>query len=581
MQPPSDDTSPDAFNFQEHINDSGPSYRFNDVERNISILSPDLPSPWINYLSNGSLHAFVSQTGGGSLWWRSPINFRITRYGGWTQAGGGPGFYIYVREQDGTIWSPTYKPCETPISKWEAQHSPGMSAFGGRRGHVEVRQNLFIAPDHDTQVWDIEVTNHGTEALNLDLFGYVDIGLLEYPLESSWGYYVRHQFKTWFDDRSQSQVYLFHHDSHPRLLDIPLVYFASNREISSYSGDRQEFLGWGRTERMPAGVERGDCGNGSSWGGDACAALQVRVNIPPGKTEKLAFFLGIIPGAMSNFEESKRRLIDELAILRTPGFVAEQKSKLQAWWQEHFSKFDCKLPNADFQRQIVTWTPANCVHTGRYSRSFSQYASGLRGYGFRDTAQDMLAITNRRPEWVQKEFLRLLNYQFADGHAVHTYFPEDNQEPARTIHCDDHLWLPMLAYALIAETGELNLLSTRTPFLADDGLTPGVNGTVWKHLLAALDFTDRQLGAHNLPLILKSDWNDCIGRFARKMRGESVMAAQQYIYVLRQMIELALKLKDYEAQEMLSERLKGKRCMRHHYPRRGKPGTMEGWRKKR
>ncbi|XHR30638.1 MAG: GH36-type glycosyl hydrolase domain-containing protein [Chthoniobacteraceae bacterium] len=535
--------------------DESQVYRFCDEERSISIFNPNLPAPWINYLSNGSLSAFVSHTGGGCLWWRSPINFRITRYRGWTHPTDSPGFYLYVREPDGTYWSPSYRPCEIPLDEWTATHSPGISAFFGRHGKIKVTQKLFVAPDSDVLVWDMEVTNEGKDSVGLDLFGYVELGLLEYPIESSWGYYVRHQFKTWFDPASQAQLYLFHHESHPRLADVPLVYFASDRKIKSYSGDRQTFLGPGRTERNPQGVERGHCGNGSLWGGDPCAALQVRVDVAPGETERLSFFLGVIPGAIDGFEASMQRLSEEVARNRAPRFIAEQKIKHFNWWNKHLNAFDCKLPDADIERQIVTWTPVNCVHTGRYSRSFSQFASGLRGFGFRDTAQDMLAIATRQPDWARTEFLRLLNYQFADGHAVHTYYPEDNQEPARSIHSDDHLWLPMLAYALVAETGNLQLLAERTSFLAEDGISKAATVTVWEHLLAALNFTHLHLGTHCIPLTLKSDWNDCIGRFARGGKGESVMVAQQYIFVLRQMLELAAAYGDKTAAAILTERL--------------------------
>lgn len=531
------------------------AYRFDDAARSISIFNPDLPSPWINYLSNGSLHAFVSQVGGSSLWWKTPINFRITRYRGWTSPADAPGFYLYVRERDGTVWSPTFKPCDTPLDHWEARHSPGTTRFIARRGSLEVSLRLFVAPESETLVWDVEATNHGSEAVVIDLFGYVELGLLEYPLESTWGYYVRHQFKTWFDEAAQAQLYLFHHESHPRLADVPLVYFASDRPVFSYSGDRQGFLGYGRTERNPQGVERGHCGNGSVWGGDACAALQVPLAVAPRHTERMALYLGVIPCGITDFKGAKQKLRSELIRQRAPGFVESQSEKLDAWWSEYFGGFESSIPDPDCERQINLWTPVNCVHTGRYSRSFSQYASGLRGFGFRDTAQDMLSIVGRKPDWARTEFLRLLNYQFVDGHAVHTYFPEDNQAPARSIHSDDHLWLPMLAHALVAETGDVDLLSEQTPYLAEDGVSKGDRASVWEHLLAALDFTESHLGVHGIPLTLHSDWNDCIGRFARKGKGESVMAAQQYIYVLRQMSELAGLLGDRKAQTQIDDRL--------------------------
>lgn len=37
-------------------------YEFRDEERKIKFLQHDMPQPWINYLSNGKMHAFVSQS---------------------------------------------------------------------------------------------------------------------------------------------------------------------------------------------------------------------------------------------------------------------------------------------------------------------------------------------------------------------------------------------------------------------------------------------------------------------------------------------------------------------------------------
>lgn len=535
----------------QHASHSHRIYTFLDPERTISIEKPDLPMPWINYLSNGNLHAFVSHAGGGCLWWKSPLNFRVTRYRSWIAPQDGPGFYLYIREADGTIWSPTWMPTQTPLDQWRAEHAPGRTRFVAAKGTLVSTLELFIAPESDVLVWDVSISNRGARETAVDLFAYVEYGLLEWLQEYQWGYYIRNMLKTRWDDAAKAQLYLYHHQSHPRLHDIPLVYFASTRGIADSDGDRQAFLGPYRNERNPIAVERGRCSGAQIWCGDPCGALRAPLRVPASATERIGFFLGLIPRAMGDYAAALRALPGTLQELRAPGWIDNQREKLARWWNEHFAAFDCQLPDPDIERQIRTWSPVNCVHTGRYSRSFSQIASGLRGYGFRDTAQDMLAIAYRRPDWATSEFLRLLRHQFADGHVVHTYFPEDKQPPWRTVHSDDHLWLPMLAYAIIAETGGLALLDERVPYLADDGRTDGPDATVWEHLLAALAFTASHLGAHGLPLTLHSDWNDCIGRFARKGKGESVFAAMQYVYVLRQMIELARARDDGRAEERL------------------------------
>ena len=64
---------------------------------------------------------------------------------------------------------------------------------------------------------------------------------------------------------------------------------------------------------------------------------------------------------------------------------------------------------------INTWNPLQSVQTARYSRSISSDASGVRGIGFRDTAQDMLAQAyslekRRTPEGVLYDLHSRMNY---------------------------------------------------------------------------------------------------------------------------------------------------------------------------
>ena len=530
-------------------------YHFDDSARAVVVNDPALPAPWINYLSNGSLHAFVSQAGGGCLWWKSPLNFRLTRYRGWQAPQDGPGFTLHVKPRDGgPAWCPTWMPARTPLESFEARHRPGVSEFRARRGAVSSQLRLFIAPDEDVLVWDISVSNHGEETVALDLFAYAELGLLEWKAEQEWGYYIRNMFKTWWDPELAAQNYLYHHQNHPRLRDIPLVFFASDAPVVAACGDRQAYLGPYRSEADPIAVELGRIEPKQCWCGDPCAALQTELSLAPGETRRIRHFLGALPGALGDFASVPARQRKLLTRLRDPDWADGQRAKLQSWWMEHLGAASCRLPDPDCSRQIETWTPVQCVHTARYSRSFSQHASGLRGYGFRDTAQDLLAIAPRRPEWARAEFRRLLEHQFEDGHVVHAYFPEERQAPWTSVHSDDHLWLPFVAHAIAAETGDLAFLREPVAWLADDARATSGEASVWAHLLKTSDFTESRLGSHGLPLILHSDWNDCIGRFARRKCGESVMAAQQYVVALDLLADLALALREFDTAAVLAVR---------------------------
>ena len=150
-------------------------YVFCDNEKKIQIKKHDLPSPWISYLTNGNLHAIVSQVGGGFLWYRDAINLRISRYRMNHLPIDSPGFYIYIKNEDGTVWSPSFRPVEATLDDWYCEHGQGETAFYAKNGSYEAFLKLYITPDYDVMVWELEVTNNGEKTANFD-FGRFVVG---------------------------------------------------------------------------------------------------------------------------------------------------------------------------------------------------------------------------------------------------------------------------------------------------------------------------------------------------------------------------------------------------------------------
>jgi len=514
-------------------------FEFNDSNRAISIKRFDTPQPWINYLSNGVFHAFVSQAGGGFSWWKSPIVGRLTRYRQYNLPIDSPGFYVYIKHEDGTVWSPTFRPCETPLDKWEARHQPGKTSFHAQKKGIKAELTFFVAPEHDVLIWDLKLENTNNENINLDVFAYAENSQLGWLTEAPYGYYVKLQLKTWFNDKAQAVNYLYHHSDIPNPKESPLCYMASDKSVKSYSGSRNGFLGNYRSEINPIGVERGDCGGDTIDCGEPASALQREISLTKGAEKRLQFFLGVSPGALLDLNKAEELQMETLEALRAEGAIDEQLSKLDAWWNEHFEAYQCKLPDATVERQINTWNVINAVQTGRYSRSVNQVAPGVRGIGFRDSSQDMLAIAYRRPEWAIQVLKQLLAYQYRDGHVVHLAVPETKGLPGTSKHSDDHLWPPLVTYAILSETGDYSLLDEKVSYLAEDHVGKDGAGTIWEHLISAIKYTEANLGKHELPLTMASDWNDIIGRFNKRGEGESVFAGQQYALALKQLSEIA------------------------------------------
>ena len=531
-------------------------YAFHDIERKIQFNQFDLPQPWINYLSNGRMHAFVSQAGGGMAWWLSPIAFRISRYRFYNLPIDSPGFYVYIRMEDGSVWSPTFRPCDTKVDLREAAHAPGFSTFTAQKDGLTATLKLFMAQDYDALLWDLKLKNDSGEEMACDVVAYVELSQFLAKEENTLGYYLKWNTRAIFDEDLQAITYAYTAWMHPRANESPLVYFGSSEKTDSYCCNRDCFCGNYRDERNPIEVENGKLSNTALNGGEPCGALLSHVTIGAGEEKTAHYYLGVTKGALSDYDNALAETGKTLAALRRKDAVAEQFRKCCRWWHDHLSVLQCNIPDADAMRNINTWNPVQCVHTARYSRSISSSASGVRGIGFRDSAQDMLAQAYRKPEWAYEMLEYLASMQFEDGHPVHIMWPEERTPAQDITRSDNHLWIVYLAYAIIAESGELSVLDRQIPFLAPDKIHHTGSATLWEHLLRGIDFTEKHLGEHGLPLILFSDWNDHLGPFGRKGKGESMMVSQQLIYALRQMTELAEMRGEQELVEKFTARIR-------------------------
>lgn len=528
-------------------------YTFDDSRREIAISRFDLPGPWINYLSNGEMHAFVSQAGGGMCWWRSPMAFRITRYRFYNLPIDSPGFYIYIREKDGTVWSPTFRPVKTPVDERRCWHRPGMSVFEARKGSLTATLRLSMAQDVNALIWDLAIDNASDQPRDVDVFAYTELSQFLAREENLLGYYLKWNVRAFFEKSIDAVVYAYTAWMHPRKDDVPIVYFGSDQKADSFCCSRDAFCGDYRDESDPAEIAAGALSNTVLDGGEPCAALQRKATIGAGKRARMTFFLGIAPGALADYDSALKDAGRQLALLREQGALLRQYAKLDAWWDKQLGIYQCRIPDKAAERNINTWNPVQCVHTARYSRSISSCASGVRGVGFRDSAQDMLAQAYRKPLWALDVLSYLASQQFEDGHAMHIMWPEEKRPSQDITRSDNHLWLVYLAYAIVAETGDMTLLDREVPFLAEDGQTPTAPASLWEHLCRSIAFTRSHLGSHGLPLILFSDWNDHLGPYGRKGRGETVMVSEQYIYALEEMEGMARLRGDEESAQGFSD----------------------------
>ncbi|WP_073278134.1 GH36-type glycosyl hydrolase domain-containing protein [Anaerocolumna jejuensis] len=502
-------------------------FYFKDEEREVCFKRHDTPTPWINYLTNGTFHTILSQAGGGLAFYRSPQIWRISRYRFFHLPTDRPGPYIYIRDGAlGEYWSPAYEPVEKKLDSWSSAHGMGYTRFQAAKDGVNSELTYFVGELENSLIWNLKIKNNSSKTKQLSIFAYVEFGMMEFMRELQWQCYNKHQVSVEYLEEWGSLVYKYGVEMQPKPDETPLVYFTADRIPDGFDGDREEFVGSYRSEANPNAIEQGSCSNSTLAGGDPCGALQFNISLDPGEEQTLNIFLGT-----GMTEEDIRKSIENS---RRDTFVEESFIKLKENWESYLGKLQCTLPDKETERMVNTWNPYQAQRNFLFSRNISFYATGtFRGVGFRDTSQDILSQIPFDINASKDKIKLLLGQQYKDGHVNHYFFPTEGWEPVTTIHSDDHLWPVWSVWSVVMESGDLSFLDEKVTYY------DGGEAAIYEHLQKALEYTKSHLGPNGFPLMLRSDWNDQLFRVCRKGKGESIWTSMQYGVMLTKMAELA------------------------------------------
>lgn len=509
--------------------------RFSGDGREFLITDVRTPSPWINYLENGRYFATISANGGGISYDRSPLHGRITRYRINDVPPDRPGKYIYVKDRDsGEVWSLTWQPVgHEPASAYRAAHG-----FGYTRAEAEVEgiasSVVFFVPlEDDREIWKAVLTNRSDRARRLAVIGYVELALghalVDLINQCDDQHFNRAHFEKGLDTVFATKTYWVTETRGTQHQENKewdrWAFFTANRPVAAYETVRERFIGPFRNEANPIALERGleskdmDCGN-------AVAALEVDLEIGPGESADVIFSLGVIP--KPEFERTKGETVGKY---RDAGSVDAALGRVRDAWDRYFSHTKAATPDAEADVFLNYWTPYQAKIAFDVGRVASFYYWGIgRGFGYRDTAQDIIAIVIADPARARDRVGLLARQMRRDGQVYHHFYGDGQGE--FTEHCDDPLWFILAVTEYLKETGDWGLLAAAEPFL------DGGEGTILEHLMAVVRFAGANLGAHGLPKFGRGDWNDTLDYIGGKDGGESVWGAMFYAAMLVRLLEL-------------------------------------------
>ena len=493
---------------------------FDDTHREYVITDPQTPWPWINYLGNEDFFSLISNTAGGYSFFKDAKFRRITRYryNGVPMDNGGRYFYI----NDGKdVWNPGWKPCKTPLDRYECRHGMSYTRITGEKNGVEASVLFFVPLKKWCEVQKVTLKNLSNETKQLKLFSFAEWCLWNAATDME---NFQRNFSTGEVEIDGSVIY---HKTEYKERRNHYAYYSVNTPIQGFDTDRESFVGLYNEFANPDAVMEGRPRNSVAHGWSPIASHYIEVELKPGEQKDFIFVLGYVeqpqeekyapktPGLITSLGDLDRTFINKvraqqtIAEFDTVEKVDKAFAELAAFWDDLLDRYTAKTGNEALDRMVNIWNQYQCMVTFNFSRSASFFESGVgRGMGFRDSNQDLVGFVHQIPSRARERIIDIASTQFPDGGCYHQYQPltkRGNNDIGGGFN-DDPCWLIFGTVAYIKETGDFSILDEMVPF--DN--QPGSEVTLFDHLRISFNHVVENLGPHKLPLIGRADWNDCL-----------------------------------------------------------------------
>lgn len=527
---------------------------FHDDRREYVITNYKTPYPWINYLGNENFFSIISNTGGGYSFYKDALLRRITRFRYNNVPIDDGGKYFYINDNE-AIWSPGWKPVKTEIENYSCRHGLGYTIISGEVNNLRADILSFIPLNKNCEIQKVTLENTSAQTKTFKLFSFVEFALWNAQDDQT---NFQRNFNTGEVEIEDSVIY---HKTEYKERRNHYSFYSVNNTINGFDTDRDSFLGLYNGFDSPNVVVEGTSRNSIAHGWSPIGSHYLEITLEPNEQKEYIFMLGYIENDEENKWSSKGiinkegalSLIDEFS---TPSKVNQELNELKEYWDSLLSVYQVKSNDAKMDRMVNIWNQYQCMVTFNMSRSASYFESGIgRGMGFRDSNQDLIGFVHQIPEKARERILDIAATQFEDGGAYHQYQPltkKGNHAVGGNFN-DDPMWLILSTSEYIKETGDWSIIEEEVPFDNDESKAK----PLFEHLKRSFYHVVNNLGPHNLPLIGRADWNDCLNlncfsnnpdesfqTTENKQGGvaESVMIAGLFVLYGNEFIELCKKL---------------------------------------
>lgn len=458
------------------------------------------PRHWYNYFYNERYNAFSSQVGYGEGLLDDELGRRVLLVSDRC---------VYLTDRKAkTFQTAVGLPMREAFDFYECRHGLGYTTITCEKNGLRSEFTIFVPAEGLFEQWIVRVTNRRDTA--------ADCGLIAYAATESDSPYRPQGYNS-----EQAHALLEQNLIYSTCLSSALTghntllhpYMATDGAPAAFDTRRTAFLGtYGTKEEPEALLEKGGCTNSETFVEKICYALERDCALRPGESKTFCFQIGVAV---------TREELSQIGATLRPGEPERLLREVCARRREEISRVSIQTPDENLNRAFPFY---------QYATAMSSRWARVRHNGFRDRTADTECLSSFNPELARKNFLLALTYQYASGYAPRTVI-DGSVRPNN--FSDNAVWIPMAAYFLIAETGDLSLLDEEVCF------NDGSCASVFEHLRLALDYLYNFRQPGNLIKIWGGDWNDGMNMAGLQGKGVSAWLSIAWCRACKLFCELA------------------------------------------
>ncbi len=337
-------------------------------------------------------------------------------------------------------------------------------------------------------------------------------------------------------------------------------------DIDSFSYDVSNFVGNGSIDH-PEHLT--NLGNVLKAKGPSFFAIEKKFSVEAKKSVTLISSTGLV--------DNKHDLCDSIDLVIKDEHKKELK-EIEDSFNKYASYLQVNTGDKNFDNYVNHNLPFQVMYQTYVSRAFAQTQKGYREIGFREI-QDIYAsmyyfVHNGQKNLVKSLLSKWISNVYMMGYANHNFFFV-GKEPGMC--SDDQIWLVDAIYRYLTLTNDYDFLNKKFPVAGSKK-----KRTLLDTLKAIIIYSGKiSVGKHDIPLLDKADWNDCLkidddcldgptkeklykaqlkksgkpygSKFESEL-SESVMNGFLLVIALNEMIEITHKIGDEFEKECISIR---------------------------